>query len=84
MICREQNHVEGFSAEVAWVTHGGKGKLEKRKNFNFLQKQLLNVVPAIAVRPTSETAMYKVCVLSRTDESTLTLLGLFLQDSKLS
>jgi prolyl-tRNA synthetase len=58
---REKSHIEGFSAEVAWVTHGislytlkcgvvlttylgGKSKLEK----------------PIAVRPTSETAMYKV------------------------
>jgi prolyl-tRNA synthetase len=26
---KEQSHVEGFSAEVAWVTNGGKSKLEK-------------------------------------------------------
>lgn len=39
---REKEHIEGFAAEVAWVTHGGEKKLEKR----------------IAVRPTSETAMY--------------------------
>jgi len=39
---REKDHIEGFAAEVAWVTHGGKNKLEKR----------------LAVRPTSETAMY--------------------------
>lgn len=39
---REKDHIEGFAAEVAWVTHGGKTKLEKR----------------LAVRPTSETAMY--------------------------
>ncbi|KAK4617963.1 Putative proline--tRNA ligase [Fulvia fulva] len=39
---REESHIEGFAAEVAWVTHGGKSKLEKR----------------LAVRPTSETAMY--------------------------
>lgn len=41
-LTREEEHLEGFAAEVAWVTHGGKNKLEKR----------------IAVRPTSETAMY--------------------------
>ncbi|KAI9712051.1 MAG: hypothetical protein M1820_001760 [Bogoriella megaspora] len=40
---KEQDHVEGFSAEVAWVERGGKNKLEK----------------PLAVRPTSETAMYK-------------------------
>ncbi|KAH9827015.1 putative proline--tRNA ligase [Teratosphaeria destructans] len=41
-LSREEEHLEGFAAEVAWVTHGGKNKLEKR----------------LAVRPTSETAMY--------------------------
>ena len=41
-LTREEEHLEGFAAEVAWVTHGGKSKLEKR----------------LAVRPTSETAMY--------------------------
>lgn len=39
---REKDHVEGFAAEVAWVTEGGRNKLEKK----------------LAVRPTSETAMY--------------------------
>ncbi|CAN9311243.1 unnamed protein product [Alternaria alternata] len=39
---REKEHVEGFAAEVAWVTKGGKSHLEK----------------PVAVRPTSETAMY--------------------------
>jgi prolyl-tRNA synthetase len=39
----EKDHIEGFAAEVAWVTMGGKTKLD----------------PPIAVRPTSETAMYK-------------------------
>lgn len=40
---KEKEHIEGFAAEVAWVTLGGTTKLEK----------------PIAVRPTSETAMYK-------------------------
>ncbi|EON60868.1 prolyl-tRNA synthetase [Coniosporium apollinis CBS 100218] len=39
---KEKDHLEGFAAEVAWVTHGGKSKLEK----------------PVAIRPTSETAMY--------------------------
>lgn len=39
---REKDHVEGFAAEVAWVTKGGKSDLEK----------------PVAVRPTSETSMY--------------------------
>lgn len=38
----EKEHLEGFEAEVAWVTHGGKEKLASR----------------LAIRPTSETAMY--------------------------
>ncbi|KAH8812630.1 prolyl-tRNA synthetase-like protein [Xylogone sp. PMI_703] len=40
---REQEHIEGFSAEVAWVTHGGHNKLET----------------PMAVRPTSETGIYR-------------------------
>lgn len=41
---REAEHVEGFSPEVAWVTHGGDTLLEER----------------LAVRPTSETIMYEM------------------------
>ncbi|MCJ1335437.1 ribose-phosphate pyrophosphokinase 1 [Bachmanniomyces sp. S44760] len=39
---REKDHIEGFAAEVAWVTHAGNTPLEKK----------------IAIRPTSETVMY--------------------------
>ena len=39
---KEEEHIEGFSAEVYWITHAGLNKLE--------EKWLL--------RPTSETAMY--------------------------
>ncbi|PLB48468.1 prolyl-tRNA synthetase [Aspergillus steynii IBT 23096] len=39
---KEQDHIDGFSAEVAWVTQSGSTKLEKK----------------VAVRPTSETIMY--------------------------
>lgn len=39
---KEKEHVEGFSPEVAWVTHAGNNKLSER----------------LAVRPTSETIMY--------------------------
>lgn len=39
---REKAHIEGFAAEVAWVTHAGEKVLEKK----------------IAIRPTSETVMY--------------------------
>ena len=38
LLQKEADHVEGFAPEVAWVTHGGKNKLEER----------------LAVRPTSE------------------------------
>ncbi len=36
---KEADHVEGFSPEVAWVTHGGSSKLHEK----------------LAIRPTSET-----------------------------
>ncbi|KAL0958476.1 hypothetical protein HGRIS_000615 [Hohenbuehelia grisea] len=39
---REKDHIEGFAVEVAWVTRAGKSDLEE----------------PIAIRPTSETAMY--------------------------
>lgn len=38
----EEDHIEGFAAEVAWVTKSGQSELEE----------------PIAVRPTSETIMY--------------------------
>jgi prolyl-tRNA synthetase len=41
---KEQEHVEGFAPEVAWVTEAGSSKLEER----------------LAVRPTSETIIYEV------------------------
>ncbi|OJJ37521.1 hypothetical protein ASPWEDRAFT_108425 [Aspergillus wentii DTO 134E9] len=39
---KEKDHIEGFAAEVAWVTHAGSTPLERK----------------IAIRPTSETVMY--------------------------
>lgn len=39
LLLKEQDHVEGFAPECAWVTHGGSEKLEER----------------LCVRPTSET-----------------------------
>lgn len=39
---KEKDHIEGFAPEVAWVTRAGKSELEE----------------PIAIRPTSETAMY--------------------------
>ncbi len=41
-LTKEEDHVEGFAPEVAWVTHGGSSKLAER----------------LAIRPTSETIMY--------------------------
>lgn len=40
---KEKDHVEGFTPEVAWVTHAGKTKLNER----------------LAIRPTSEAIMYE-------------------------
>ncbi len=42
LLKKEEEHVEGFTPEVAWVTETGSSKLEER----------------LAVRPTSETIMY--------------------------
>eukprot|EP00771_Trimastix_marina_P003900 gnl/Trimastix_PCT/611.p1 GENE.gnl/Trimastix_PCT/611~~gnl/Trimastix_PCT/611.p1 ORF type:complete len:609 (+),score=220.28 gnl/Trimastix_PCT/611:24-1829(+) len=42
MLNQEGNFIAGFSPEVFWVTHGGKNALPER----------------LALRPTSETAMY--------------------------
>ncbi len=42
LLNKEEEHIAGFSAEVAWVTEAGSSKLEER----------------LAVRPTSETIMY--------------------------
>lgn len=39
LLNKEADHVDGFSAEVAWVTHGGNSELKER----------------LAIRPTSET-----------------------------
>jgi len=43
-LVKEQQHLEGFSAEVFWATEGGDKKLEVK----------------CALRPTSETAMYSM------------------------
>jgi prolyl-tRNA synthetase len=40
----EGEHVEGFTPEVFWITHGGKNKLSEK----------------LALRPTSETAFYQM------------------------
>ncbi|MCL4364800.1 MAG: proline--tRNA ligase [Candidatus Marsarchaeota archaeon] len=42
LLQKEQEHLKGFTPEVAWVTHTGNTKLDER----------------LAVRPTSETIMY--------------------------
>jgi prolyl-tRNA synthetase len=41
---KEAEHVEGFTPQVFWVTHAGDNKLEEK----------------LAMRPTSETAMYNM------------------------
>jgi len=42
LLNKEEKHIEGFAAEVAWVDYGGNTKLGER----------------LAIRPTSETIMY--------------------------
>jgi prolyl-tRNA synthetase len=42
LLMKEKDHVEGFSPEVAWVTHTGHSELKER----------------LAIRPTSEAIMY--------------------------
>jgi len=44
---KESEHLEGFTPEVFWVTHGGTKKLEE----------------PLALRPTSETAFYQMFAL---------------------
>ena len=39
---KEEDHIEGFSGEVFWITHAGNNELERR----------------LLLRPTSETAIY--------------------------
>lgn len=54
LLKKEQEHVEGFAPEVAWVTHGGDEELAER----------------LVVRPTSETiicAMYSKWIQSYRD-----------------
>ncbi len=43
LLTKEAKHIEGFTPEVAWVTHAGENKLPER----------------LAIRPTSETIMYE-------------------------
>jgi prolyl-tRNA synthetase len=54
LFLKEAEHVEGFTPQVAWVTHGGAQKLEER----------------LAIRPTSETiigTLYKKWIHSHRD-----------------
>lgn len=46
---KEESHIEGFSAEVAWVTHTG--DYTKKKN---------ELDVKLAIRPTSETSIYSI------------------------
>lgn len=43
-LTKESSHVEGFTPEVFWITHGGEKKFEEK----------------LALRPTSETAFYQM------------------------
>jgi prolyl-tRNA synthetase len=46
---KEESHIDGFAAEVAWVTHAG----DYREKKNELEIKL-------AIRPTSETSIYSI------------------------
>ena len=46
-LSKEQQHIEGFCPEVAWVTKTGTSEIEDEMNH-------------LAVRPTSECAMYPI------------------------
>ncbi|KAI9039664.1 proline--tRNA ligase [Aspergillus affinis] len=48
---REKDHIEGFAAEVAWVTHASDLICHARSGSTPLERK-------IAIRPTSETVMY--------------------------
>jgi prolyl-tRNA synthetase len=51
---KEEDHIEGFSDEVFWITHAGENELERR----------------LLLRPTSETAIYpmfKIWIRSHAD-----------------
>jgi len=51
---KEEDHIEGFSAEVFWITHAGENELDRR----------------LLLRPTSETAIYpmfKIWIRSHAD-----------------
>jgi prolyl-tRNA synthetase len=51
---KEEDHIEGFSGEVFWITHAGENELERR----------------LLLRPTSETAIYpmfKIWIRSHAD-----------------
>jgi prolyl-tRNA synthetase len=51
---KEEDHIEGFSAEVFWITHAGENELDRR----------------LVLRPTSETAIYpmfKIWIRSHAD-----------------
>jgi len=54
VLAKEKDHIAGFTEQVFWITHAGKNPLERK----------------MALRPTSETAMYPIFALwvrSKTD-----------------
>src|SRR3989304_2025662 len=53
---KEKEHIEGFQPEVAWVTKIG--NLEDKGNKD--DKEDNNLVEPLAIRPTSECAMYPI------------------------
>jgi len=57
---KEKSHIEGFSAEVAWITHKKPNKNREEKDEEDENKEDENKEDelVIAIRPTSETIMY--------------------------
>ena len=59
---REKNHVEGFSPEVAWVTRAYVLSVMHSRSYVNLCSRVRSgssdLEEPIAIRPTSETAMY--------------------------
>lgn len=83
---REKNHIEGFSPEVAWVTraYDNLPLIEILISEQRVSRGNSDLEEPIAIRPTSETAMYPcTCTMLRLFTS-LTARRLRKMDKKLS
>lgn len=62
-LSKEEKHLEGFKAEVAWVTHSAKEEITKEEPAKEEETDVNELVkednePKIAIRPTSESIIY--------------------------